>query len=104
MLGFLVTGGKEIGEEDVGYGPARGFTSAEVREIAKALQPITNDALLAGYDPAAMVASTVYPGGWSARPDEDADFMGYFVDYFEQLKVFVEGAAKEGEALIVFLN
>jgi hypothetical protein len=31
-LNFLVSGGREIGDVDVGYGPARGFTSTEVAE------------------------------------------------------------------------
>src|SRR5205809_3698611 len=33
-LDFLVTGGEEIGDEDVGYGPARAYHSLQVREIA----------------------------------------------------------------------
>ncbi len=104
VLGFLVTCGAEIGKEDVGYGPARGFTSVEVREISKALHPITKEALLAGYDAETMDAQTVYPGGWTEQADDDPEFMEYFVEQFEQLKDFVDGAAKEGEALIVFIN
>src|SRR5690348_12146296 len=33
-LNFVAIGGTEIGEEDVGYGPARGFASQELRVIA----------------------------------------------------------------------
>jgi hypothetical protein len=32
--GFLVSCGRPVGDVDVGYGPARGFTSAEVAQIS----------------------------------------------------------------------
>jgi hypothetical protein len=32
---FIVASGREIGDDDVGYGPARGFTSSEVKQIAE---------------------------------------------------------------------
>jgi hypothetical protein len=49
-LNFVVSGGTPVGDVDVGYGPARVFTSAEVVEIAEALQPITKDHLRAKFD------------------------------------------------------
>jgi hypothetical protein len=45
-LDFIV-GGEAIGEVDVGYGPARGFSSAQVAAIHEALAPITWDELRA---------------------------------------------------------
>jgi len=42
-LAFIVRGGREVG--DVGYGPARIFTSDEVQAIANALRPITREVL-----------------------------------------------------------
>jgi hypothetical protein len=101
--GFLVAGGREIGDEDVGYGPARAFTNVEVRAIAAELEGFNPAKLRAAYDAPAMNAAEIYPGEWPGDP-EDAHFTDYFVDYFEQLKAFIAGAAKEGEALIVYLN
>src|ERR1700691_2716073 len=40
-LDFIVRGGQEVGDVHVGYGPARAFTSAEVRKIADALRPLS---------------------------------------------------------------
>src|SRR5262245_48672937 len=37
---FVVAGGTEVGDVDVGYGPVRGFTSAQVREISAALHSL----------------------------------------------------------------
>src|SRR4051812_22134863 len=39
-LNFILAGGQEVGDVDVGYGPARAFTSEQVRGIAGALEPI----------------------------------------------------------------
>src|SRR5688572_4637046 len=44
-LNFIVAGGSEVGDEDVGYGPARGFSSPEVRAIADALDGIDHTVL-----------------------------------------------------------
>jgi hypothetical protein len=51
-LDFIGSGGTEVGEADVGYGPARAFTSAEVREISAALDDITRDELAPRFEPA----------------------------------------------------
>src|SRR6266849_4634607 len=42
-LNFLVAEGTPVGEVDVGYGPARVLTSAQVRAIAAALPPLAPD-------------------------------------------------------------
>ena len=102
-LGFFVGDGREIGDDDVGYGPARGFTNAEVRMIAAELEPLTPARLLAAYDPKAMNTAEIYPHGWPEDPEE-AHLTDYIVDYFEQMKQFIVGAAAQGEALIVYLN
>lgn len=52
-LGFILSG-KSVGEVDVGYGPARAFTSAQVREIATALLDLSVDTLLKRWDQAAL--------------------------------------------------
>ena len=104
---FIVSGGRPVGDEDVGYGPARGFTSGEVREIADALSDLASDALLARYDHAAMNRLDIYPGGsdgWLPRERDENELIEYLADYYEQLREFVIGAAKEGEALLVYLN
>jgi hypothetical protein len=41
-LNFLLKGGVEVGDIEVGYGPARVFTSEEVHQINAALKPIAS--------------------------------------------------------------
>ena len=101
-LNFIL-GGEEIGEEDVGYGPARGITNAELREVAAALEPITGDTLRARFDPAKMTALDIYPDIWKRPPEED-DTVGYLLEYFELLKPFIVKGAADGFALITYLN
>jgi hypothetical protein len=102
-LNFLVSGGREIGDIDVGYGPARGFTSAEVAEIAAALDPITPDDLRSRFDPQGMMAAQIYPEIWDRDPAAD-DTIGYLVEYFEMLKPFVGATRDDGRGLVVYLN
>ena len=100
-LNFLASGGKDIGDVDVGYGPARGFPSAEVAELAAALDPITADDLRSRLDRGAMANAQIYPDIWDESEDELVD---YIVPYFEATKSFVQGAAATSSALVVYLN
>lgn len=102
-LNFIVAGGTEIGDVDVGYGPARAFTNAEVRNIARSLESITADDLRSRFDPKKMTALEIYPEIWNRPPQED-DTIGYLLEYFELLKPFIVKGASEGFGLIVFLN
>jgi hypothetical protein len=102
-LAFIVRGGEEVGDVDVGYGPARAFTSTEVRAIADALKPITLDVLKKRFDPAAMTKLDIYPSIWDRAPEED-DTLGYLLEYYEQLWEFVAEAAREGEGMLVYVN
>jgi len=99
-LDFIVRGGREIGE-DLGYGPARGFSPAEVKNIAAALSGVSLDQLRSRYDQNEMQRLQIYPDIWRREPDEG---LAYVTQYFDELKEFITGGAKEGEALIVFLT
>jgi len=101
-LSFLVSGGVEVGDEDVGYGPARALTSEQVRAIARALARIDEQELRARFDPGAMMKADVYPRIWDRRPEED-DSLGYLVAHYEALREFIAGAAEAGEAMLVYV-
>ncbi len=96
-LDFIASGGAPIGEVDVGYGPARAFTSAEVAAIAVALAPITEEALCARWDPSAIRAAEIY----AVDPDEEGGYVG---GAFESLKAFVAAAARDRLGMIVYVN
>jgi hypothetical protein len=102
-LSFLLTGGTPVGEEDVGYGPARGFRSFEVKQIAAALQTIDRTMLGERFDWQKMARARIYPDVWSRR-DEEVQNRDYLLDAFEVVRDFLTGAAENGEALIVYLN
>lgn len=99
-LGFIVVGGNEIGDDDVGYGPARGFTSGEVAEIDRALSGIDAPTLLSRWDSAAVRAAELYAVDPDALDDE-ADYVG---SYYEQLRAFVHELASAGLAMIAYVN
>jgi hypothetical protein len=101
-LNFIVAGGTPVGDVDVGYGPARVFTSGEVAEIVSALEPMTAAALKARYDADAFASQEIYPEIWDEPETECLD--DYVLDHFERLKEFLTEAGASGAALIVYLN
>lgn len=102
-LNFIAGGGQEVGDVDVGYGPARAFTSAEVKEISAALTGLSTADLRKRFDPAKMMKLQIYPEIWD-RDAADDDTLAYLLEYFEQLKAFLAHGAERNFALLVYLN
>ena len=102
-LGFLVDGGTDIGDEDVGYGPARAFTSSETRRIASALNAVTDDELRARFAPDAMMRAEIYPEIWDRDPADD-DTLGYLMDNVRELRSTLATVVSNGHGLIVHLS
>ena len=97
----FILGGPDVGDVDLGYGPARAFTKGEVTKIAEALAPITADALRSRLpDCATLESLEIYPHGWGSALSKAQ--IKYFMDRFEELKAFLFRAAKQGMALVVF--
>jgi hypothetical protein len=97
-LDFIVRGGVEIGDVDVGYGPARGFTSEQVGALWKALEPKTAASMRSAYDAERMRNLQIYPGGWQSADEDNLDA------YFDQLRDFIEDAVNEHQALLIWLS
>lgn len=102
-LNFLVLGGEEVGDIDVGYGTARAFRSHEVREIHDALRPISAETLRSRFDPTDMMRLEIYPEIWDRNPTDD-DTFGYCAEYFDDLKNFLSRAAVANQGMIVFVS
>ena len=102
-LNFLVSGGAEIGDVDLGYGTARAFMSDAVSEINKALSKIDEETLKARFNPHEMTRLQIYPDIWDRDSDED-DTFGYCAEYFEVLKNFVARAAERNLGLVVYIS
>jgi hypothetical protein len=102
-LNFLLAGGRALSSIDVGYGPARVLTAAEVREIAGALEGITDDWLRGRFDAADMMAKEIYPEIWDRDPSED-DSLGYCIEMFRHLQEYFALAAKRGLGVIISMQ
>jgi len=102
-LNFLLKGGTPVGEEDLGFGPARVFRPLEVAAIADALANVTQAMLLSRFDLKKLEQLEIYPGRWSElnlRSDYD---LGYYFGPFEELKRVTERAKNERSAMLVWI-
>ncbi|MFL6708613.1 MAG: YfbM family protein [Massilia sp.] len=95
-----ILGGDPIGEEEVGYEPARGLSVAEVKAIDVALRGVSEADFRAKFDAAALTAADIYPQIW----EEGDGALDYLVPYFMSLKQFYENAAQAGLAVVLFIN
>ena len=95
----VLGGGIEIGD-DVGYGPARYLTAAEVAATANALRLITKNELALRFDPATLSENEIYPEIW----DEGNEAMDYVLVYFDQLRTYYLDAAAKGNAMLKYIN
>jgi Domain of unknown function (DUF1877) len=78
-----VLGGLPVGEEDVGYGPARYLRPIQVAETSKALQTISSQQLWSKFDAVAMKKAEIYPELEGGEEDKE-----YVCGNFEELKSF----------------
>jgi hypothetical protein len=102
-LNFLVSGGQEVGEEDVGYGPARTLTPRDAREIASALAALSDERLRARFAPKEMMRLEIYPEIWDRDPAED-DTLGYLMAYVGQLRAILASVVARGHGLLVTIT
>lgn len=101
--GFIVSCGQVVGDEDLGYGPARSFSPSETAAIADLLASISDDDLQSRMDFAAMSAEGIYPDIWGDEYEDDEP--GEYVQaYFGTLRTFVGEAKERGLGLLVWLN
>ncbi len=102
-LDFLVVGGEEIGDVDVGYGPARGLRPRLVTEIAETLAALSDAELSARYDGSVMTAQEIYPDIW-ARDAEANDARSYLLENLTVLRHAVSEAANRQHGLVLVLR
>jgi len=98
-LGNAICGGTELGDVDVGYGPARFLTPAQVREVASALSDVSSTELWSRFDATAASGAQIYPAGSWTKEDGE-----YVEDHFEKLKEFYAAAAQNNEAVLLYIN
>ena len=102
-LDFLERGGREVGEVDLGYGPARCFDAEQVRAIAQALDPVGAEQLRARFDPERMRMLEIYPDIWDGQQGEQ-DPLAYVLSYFAELKSFLARVAALNHGMVLVLS
>ena len=97
-----VLGGVELGEDPEGfsgYGPARYFRAAEVRELSEELsRPEMESEAVARFNPARMSQLQIYPGWHAGEQDKE-----WLMNAFQRLRDFYSSAAAQGRAIITCL-
>ncbi|MCB9482343.1 MAG: YfbM family protein [Desulfobacteraceae bacterium] len=102
-LNFLVAGGTEVGDIDVGYGPVRVFRALEVADINNALSKVTEDYLRTRFEPDIMTKKGIYPEIWD-KDSEDDDTFSYLLGYFDELKSFICDAVSKNLGIVVSMQ
>jgi hypothetical protein len=103
-LAFLLKGGTSVGDEDLGYGPARVFQPLEVAAIADALGNVSQRSLLPRFDLKKFEKLEIYPGRWSEvnlRSDYD---LGYYFGPLEDLKRVTRRGKNERLGMLVWIS
>ena len=100
---FLVSGGTEVGDIEVGYGPARVLTAAQTREALDAVNELSDEDLEARFDPQDMLAKEIYPAIWDRDPAED-DTLNYLMEYFQILRGYLSQTVDEGLGIVVYFS
>jgi hypothetical protein len=95
-----VLGGEPLGQEDVGYGPARFLMPLHVRETAHALSEIPAFELIERFDADALIDNEIYPHGWTGEQIE----LDYVKDNYLRLVEFFAVSAERGQAMLLYLN
>jgi uncharacterized protein DUF1877 len=99
-LNFLVDEGTPVGEVDVGYGPARVLSSAQVRQIAAALAKITPEDVARKVDLATLDRETIYPGHWQ----RNGIGVDYVVSNYKDLRDLMARLAEQGLGAVLYIN
>jgi hypothetical protein len=99
--GFILHGGTPVGDEDVGYEPARLFQPEEVQRIDAVLQAQSEDDIRLRYDGKKMDAERVYPQIWQRDGAEGAE---YIWGGIEEMKDFVRESVERKWALLVYIG
>ncbi len=106
-LNFIAAGGREVGDEDVGYGPARAFASSELKEISAALDQIDRAELARRFDARQMNELEIYPSwgrGWAEVDPTSEESFGYFSGAYEALRELARRGASQGFGLLVWIS
>jgi hypothetical protein len=88
---FLLAGGEEVGDVDVGYVPARAIGSNEIHQVSAILESIPTEKLAARFNAADLEAAEIYPQYWVR---DGAEGFVYISHYYESSRRLVAAASR----------
>lgn len=98
----IVHGEEEIpGADEWGHGPPRYLIPEQVRAASAALAGTPSNVLSRGITAAELARADLYP---SISEDEVGDWLNYVVHHYDALVPFFEAAARDGDAMVVWLD
>ncbi|HEY6621354.1 MAG TPA: YfbM family protein [Steroidobacteraceae bacterium] len=100
-LNCLTVGGEQVGDIDVGYGPARIFRAPSVAAIHEAMENFPDSNVDARLDPKVFDAAQIYPGIWS---EPRADLVKEYTEFLQALKAHIKKAADSHQALLMVVQ
>jgi Domain of unknown function (DUF1877) len=99
-LNFLVDEGTAVGDVDVGFGPARVLSSAQVQSLAGALSGLDPDAVRGRVDVRQLDEMTIYPGAWQSN-GLDGD---YVAEHYRVMRELIARLARDGLGMVLYIN
>ncbi|HEX8427733.1 YfbM family protein [Hymenobacter sp.] len=103
---YLVTGGEQIGDEvehDIGYGPARLLSPAQVAAFAAITTSLTPAEIQERLNPNEMTQLDIYPEVWSRVGQDAQDNYDYLVEYATELQGFLARATDQQLSVVIYL-
>nr|WP_294817796.1 YfbM family protein [uncultured Sphingomonas sp.] len=100
-LSFLVEEWPEIGDVDVGYGPAKAIRAVDVARFNDALAGFTAMDLRAGYRPQTMLEQELYLADFFAENPEEG--IEYIEHWLTELRTFIAGCVARNAGVVSYI-
>jgi Domain of unknown function (DUF1877) len=100
---FLLRGGADLGEDEIGNDIPRVISTEQVQQFAAFLSALSAKELKRRFDPDRMMELEIYPEIWD-RDDERHGPLTDLVEAFDELREFVRTAADEGELVVILIT
>lgn len=101
----VVLGGKELGDVDLGYGPARFLTPKDLRSVAQALEALPVETLMERFDYQALKQRGVcgHPAEDESSSAEEGE-RDYVAFHYTALRGYFLEAAQASDAMLLWIS
>lgn len=98
---WVIFGDKSIGDEDLGYGPAKYLLPDQVKKVDEFLNSITQEDLYNKFNPKLFNENKIYPRIWER--EEENGTIGFLIEYFSVLVKFYKNVAMVNDCIVSFI-